>query len=83
MGDQGEGFVDVEPARGRHHIIGAFGDKGDAVNAGAMAERRGMNHAGVGRHLVDIGVIIHGAGHQAAVGDHRALGLAGGAGGIK
>ena len=72
-----------KPCAFRHDGVGAHGDVGQAVTARAMRHRRCVQHAIAGAHRFDLGEVAERLLHQIAMGEHRALGAAGGAAGIK
>ena len=74
----------IEAGPGRDHMSGGAGDVGECVESAAVRERCGVQGhrvaAAVGVHVDEE---AHRHRHQVAMGQHRSLGPAGGAGGVK
>ena len=81
--DQAQHLRRLEAAALGNHVAGALGDEGQRVEARAVGERRCMQHAIVGRDLVEIGEVAQRHHQQVAVGDGGTLGPARGAAGVE
>ena len=64
-------------------VVAAAGDVGEAVEAGAMRQRRGVQDGVARVDVVDVGVVAVAGKQQVAVAEHRALGPPGGAAGVE
>ena len=81
--EQRRDFFRIEARAFRHDGVGAHGDVRQAVTARAVRHRRRVQNAIAGADRFDLGEIGERLLHQIAMGEHRALGAAGGAAGIK
>ena len=81
--EQSGDLVGVETRALGNDGVGAHGDEGQAVTAGAMRHRRRMQHAIAGADRLDLGEIGERLRQHDAVGQHRALRAAGRAAGIE
>ena len=82
-GEQAEDLVRLEAAGFRHHVDAEPRHMRHHVEAGAVAHRRGVQDRVAGRDRVDLGQIGKARLRQHAMGQHRALRPAGGAGGVE
>ena len=80
---QGEDLGGVEAARGRHHVPRARHHMRDGIEAAAMRHRGAVDDGILRLDRVHVHEVAEAHGHQVAMREHHALGLAGGAAGVE
>ena len=81
--EQVENLLRLEVAAFRDHVHRAGGEVRQAVEAGAVGQRRRVQHRVARPELVDVGEIRQGLGPQVAVREHRAFRHSRGAAGVE